>query len=481
MILTLSHVILKASDFCRKIGIIKTVWKFLDIPLTPPFFSGRESFFKILWFFFFLWPIPSLSLSYYMNEKHYRGPVSYQIIDYVAERSAEIKKVVEGLTGKPLDAKTFWEFFFVQTPEGLQIRGGKENRARLVYIYLEQWQAHSGGYSSHFGGVHLTKEDLDKIKPLFSESEQHIVKSLTFLWNVRYHPIQAFQGDFWDLSKIREDGYQEFEFLWAFLMIEGQVFSYFLLGDINNPDSLPEIANNPSPFFRKARGMIRKFAKEGFAPAQHLEAFMNMVFYRDLNAALEWFKQSYRKGYRRDVSSSVLGVFYRRLQPHRLDKAEHYLKEAIYTHDYGIHNYRNLKGELLELYIETGRLNEAVRVAREIAENFTDFDIPVFLQGMQWLSWYFYNRDNRNLNSLKESYTWMEMARIAAEDYGVSSHLSRLEHSLPLQSSLTAEQRRQIKLKAANLYEARKYLLTADSSRVCNPLLFKSGTVETVH
>ena len=470
----LCSAVLKVSGFCKKMGTIKIVRKFLDLPLTPPFFSGRGFFLKILWFFlFFLWPIPSLSLSHYMKEKHYRDPVNYQIIDYVETRSAEIKKTVEGLIGKgkPLDTKTLWEFFFVQTPEGLKIKGDKENRARLIYIYLDQWRAHSGGYSSYFGGVHLTEEDLNKIKPLFSESELHIIDSLIVLWNSRYHPVQAFNSSLWDLSKIRESKHQEFEFMWAFLIIESQVASHFLPGDVN-PDSLPEMASNPSPLFRKARGLIRKFAKKGFAPAQHLEALMNMVFYKDLNAALEWFEQSYRKGYRRDICSSVLGILYRRLQPHRPDKAEYYLKEAIYTHDYGIHNYRTLKGELLELYTETGRLDEAFKVAREIAENFTDFGIPAFLQGMQWLSWYFYNRDSGNAQSLRESYTWMEMARIAAEDYGSSKYLSLQEHSLSLKASLTERQRRRLRHRAANLYEARKHFLTASPSRGCNPSLF---------
>ena len=473
MTVILSHAVLKAFNFFRKIRVIQTVRKFLDIPLTPPFFSGRGSLLKNLWFpLLFLWPIPSLSLSHYMNEKHYPGPVSYQLIDYVEERSTEIKKTVKRLTGKSLDTKTLWDFFFVQTSEGLKIKGGKENRTRLVYVYLDQWRAHSGGYSSYFGGVHLTEEDLNKIKPLFSESELHIIDSLTFLWNSRYHPVQAFQDNLWDLSKIRESGHQEFEFLWAFLIVESQVFSYFLPGAVD-PNSLPEMSNNPSPLFRKARGMIHKFAKKGFAPAQHLEAFMNMVFHRDLNTALEWFERSYRKGYRRDVCSAVLGILYRRLQPHRPDKAEHYLKEAIYTHDYGLPNYRTLKGELLELYTETGRLNEAFKMAREIVEKFTDFGIPAFLQSMEWLSWYFYNRDNRNLNSLSESYTWMEMARIAAEDYGGTRHLSRQPHSISLRLRLPLQQRRKLSLRAADLYEARKHLLTADSSRACDSSLFR--------
>ena len=466
----LSH--LKASDFFRKVWIVKVLRKFPGISLSLQFFLGGKYSLRILWFLLLLcWPIPSLSISYYMNGKHYRDPVSYQIIDYIEARSAEIKKTVEGLIGKPLDTKAFWEGFFVQTSEGLKIKGDKENRARLIYIYLDQWRTHSRGYSTYFDGVHLTEKDLNKIQPLFSESELHIADSLIFLWNSRYHPIQAFRSFLWDLSKIRESKHQEFEFFWAFLIIESQVLSYFLPGDVD-PNSLPAMADNPPPPFRKARSMIRRFAKKGFAPAQHLEALMNMVFHKDLNAALEWFEQSYNKGYRTDVCSAVLGILYRKLQPDRSDKAEYYLREAIYTHDYRTHNYRTLKGELLDLYIETGRLDEAFRVAREIAENFTDFGIPTFLQSMQWLSWYFYNRDNGNAQSLRESYTWMEMAHIAAEDYGSSNHLSILEHSLSLRASLTSKQRRQLKHKATNLYEARKHLLIASPSQGCSPFLF---------
>ena len=468
----------------RRIRVIKTVRKFLNIPLTP-FFSGRESHqnhpqnsnrrsIKILWFLLlFLWSTPSLSLSYFINEKHYKGMISYQIIDYMEMRSAEIKKTVEKQIGKPLDTKAFQEFFFVQSSEGLKIKGGGENRARLIYIYLDQWLMLGEGYISNFDEIHLTKEDLNKIKVLFSASELHIVESLISLWKTRYHPVQAFHSFLWDLSKIRESKHQEFEFLWAFLMIEAQVVSHFFPGRVD-PDLLPEMANNPSSIFRKARSMVRKFAKKGFVPAQHLEGFMNMIFYRDLNAALIQIEQSYHNDYRKETGSVLLGVFYRKLYPNRPGKVEAYLKEAIYTHAYRTHNYLSLKGELLEWYIETGRSDAAFQIAREIAENFTDFSIHTFLQSMEWLSQYFYNKDNGDIRNLKESYTWMEVARIAAEDhYGDERHFSSSQsRAISLRAGLTSKQIRQLKRKAADLYEARKYLLTAGSSQSCTPSLF---------
>ena len=94
---------------------------------------------------------------------------------------------------------------------------------------------------------------------------------------------------------------------------------------------------------------------------------------------------------------------------------------------------QGVKRGIADLYLETNRHPDASRVALEIAENFTEFGIHTFLKSMEWLSVYFYGNVNGSGNGktdhLNESYTWMEMARIAANDYGLQEgRLSQYEH-----------------------------------------------------
>ena len=377
------------------------------------------------------------------NENHYSVLEDYRAVDHIAFRTMEIKQSL----GKQMNNDSFWRVFFTRDQ---RIKKDRQNRVRLIYIYLDQWRAGKFGglYVSRFDKLKLTASDLNKIRGSFSENEQYILESLVSLWM----PVQGKSPahDLWNLSKISPAGYQEFEFLWALLSVERRMFSPF-----SGFQSIQSM--NPRNFpFKKTKNLISKLAKEGFVPAIHLQGFMDLSFDNNPQKAIVKFEKSLKKGYRPDVCSAVLGYLYRRLYPGRPDKAEYYLSSAVYTHGYEI-----MKGELLDLYSETNN-PKAFQVAREIAENFTNFAVPTFLRSMERISFYFYTKEESSEHDLKESYIWMETARIAAMDYGLLRHLPEYGHSRALTEKLSLRERKQLTDRTLRRYYARKEFLSSN-------------------
>ena len=425
-----------------------------------------KRFLKIF-FFILIFPAKTLSISISLvNEKHYTIVENYQISNHVREQSIKIKQDIEDLLGNSLDTRAFWSFFFKKDSKGLKIKKGKENRVRLIYIFLDQWrtQLYRGNYKSYFDGIRLTMEDLKQIKTLFSKNEQYIIDSLTSLWSLD-HPIHLSRSNLWNLSKIRKSRQKEFEFLWAFLIVENQISSFSSLSQEGSDlNSLFKVSSGALPLFQKARNLIFSLAEEGFAPAQYLEGFMNVILDKNWNSALTRFEQSYYNNYQKDVCSVLLGVLNKKYS--HWEKSAYYLQEAVYTHGYEL-----LKGELLDLHFERNDLASAFTIAKEIVENFKDFSPSTFIESMEKLSWLFYfHKGDKKKNYYEEAYIWMEMARIASEDYKNSPLF--IPHSHSLERKLPPTQRVQLKLRAKNIYQARKEFLTAVPPSSCTPSLF---------
>ena len=378
---------------------------------------------------------PAALFIHLINENHYSILEDYHAVDHIAFRTMEIKQSVERSLEKPLDNASFWKIFFTQDQK--KAKKARQNRVRLIYIYLDQQRAGRGGiYISYFDKLKLTAEDLNKIRLSLSENERYILDGLIFLYVPTWKRSSVL--DLWDLSKISSAGYREFEFLWAFLSIE----------TLLSPDIIAHTKNLST---EKAINIISQLIRNGFAPAIHLQGFIDMTFNNNPKKAFARFEKSHQKGYRPEVCSAVLGYLYRRLRPDRPDKAEYYLTQAVYNYGYEI-----MKSDLLDLYLETNNAGKAFPVAQEIAENFINFSTTAFLRSMKWLSSYFYNKKGRKERDINKSYFYMETARIAAMDYGLPEHLLRYEHSRALTRRLSSKQQKQLTDRALRLYHIKK-------------------------
>ena len=227
----------------------------------------------------------------------------------------------------------------------------------------------------------------------------------------------------------KEGEYTEFQFLWAFLVVEMREHADF------DPFSVKE-----------AEEAVLNLAENGYASAQYLMGVMELKNNQTLSA-IEWFQKSYTNNFQENFCVTLIGWLCVDLE--NFSKAIPYLEEAIYNY------HRNpLKPRLMRAYIKQDQMFSAVKVAKEIAENYTKFSLDVSLSSMQFLSFMLFVGQEAE-GDLLESYTWWARARQIAEEKNISL-TDKYGHSANLEKQLSRFEIREAEKRSKRLHEPAK-------------------------
>ena len=238
-----------------------------------------------------------------------------------------------------------------------------------------------------------------------------------------------YKSSFFHFSKAKSGDYREFKFLWAFFVIE--------VASLIDSKTLKE-----------AKDTVRELAQSGYSYAQYLQGFLELKD-NNINSALYWFKKSHESHFLQNNCSLLIGLLY--FYSGDSSQAIPYLNGAIYNS-----HYESLKPELMTAYINQNETDSAFKVAKEIAENYTQFPLDISLKSMEFVSLTMFEGSETESN-LKESYTWLERARLIIEANGnsikfIPLHLPVLERQLPLSEQQEAKRRARLLYAPAREY-----------------------------
>ena len=174
-----------------------------------------------------------------------------------------------------------------------------------------------------------------------------------------------------------------------------------------------------SKTLKEAKDTILILSESDYPYAQYLQGFMALQ--DNKLHALHWFKKSHKNNFMRKECAILIGLLYIYLED--FPRATPYLNEAVY--DYHI---ESLKPELMTAYTQQDKKDTALKLAREIAEDYTKFPLDNSLTSMAYLSLALFEGEVIERN-LKESYTWLERAHHIAK--ANSAQLNLTSNHLP--------------------------------------------------
>lgn len=372
------------------------------------------------------------AIGYTFESEQVKFRLAYWMENHLFLSMQKIRNTLKATLRQPFHAVSFKDIFRKAK------EGDKESRLFLTYLYLDKFleSQYTESYPSHFEEMKLTDEDIRSIQSFFRKTP------LSYEWNfiegwaefflqetlhTTEEKLPYLQKSFSHFLIAKEGGYQEFQFLWAFLIIEMR--EYF------DNDSLEE-----------AERAVFSLAENGYAPAQHLMGFMEMKNNRILSA-LEWFKKSHKNDFKRDSCSIAIGKIYMDLK--ESSKAIPYFEAVVYEYRYDF-----LKPELMRAYINQDQISSAFDVAKEIAENYTKFSFDISLNSMQFLSFILFAVQKKRTDLL-ESYTWLNRAHLIAEENNISMTV-KYNHSDALRSQLSLSEQKEVRRRAERLHQPAK-------------------------
>ena len=316
-----------------------------------------------------------------------RVDLTYQISEYLYFSMKSARNSVEMIWRKPFHEIPLEELFEKSK------QGDSVCDLFLAYLYLDERlkTKYVGKYSISFLEKKLTKEEMKSIQSFLQEKPLPYEWSFIEGWLALFSLVnpsslsakmKAVQESNFKFLKAKEGKSDEFEFQWAFFIME--MTQHFVFEDSH---------------LREAGHIILTRAREGYAPAQYLQS---AIEWNNGNpfAAVEWLQRAYDQNFRRSFSAAIMGLIL--FGEEDFAKAALYLKSAVYEHDVEF-----LKPDLLFSYLKMSQLSSAFRVAKEIGENYTRFPPETSLQAIGFLITALANGFGTE-QDFEESYIWAE-------------------------------------------------------------------------
>ena len=347
----------------------------------------------------------------------------YQMDDYLRFKMTEIRSTMRAFWKKPLHKISLQDI--LKKSE----QGDQTSKLFLIYLYLGKWlkQRYPDYYFPHFKDIKVTQEGMESIRNLFQKMplpyEWDFIEGwiALFLAKSTLHPqnenASYLKKSFSHFLRAKSGNYREFKLQWAFLVTE-----------MEEPFTGPKT-------LKEAKDTILILSESDYPYAQYLQGFLALQD-NELHTALHWFRKSHKNNFMRKECTILIGLLY--LYFEDFPRATPYLNEAV--HGYHI---ESLKPKLMAAYTQQNKKDTALKLAREIAENYTKFPLDAGLTSMEYLSLSLFKGEVIERN-LKESYTWLERASRIAEANNTpftSNHLPALKTQLSQKKQQEARRR----------------------------------------
>ena len=295
--------------------------------------------------------------------------ISYWIKDYLHYEMLDVINAMETAFGRELNE--------ISVSDVVEKAGRGDSAAErfLIYFYIENFfhrknlREVGDGAGGYFQDMEVTSENMSSAQNFFrgkraaSDFMEGLLGILLMKGDFQLieQSPQIVERSFFLLSRAKESGEREFQFVWAFLRLEFRAF----------------VRSNDE---EEAEKTILSLAREGYPPAQYIQGFLSLMD-DDMDSAVGWFQKSRERNYQREASTVFLGEILAFMSDHR---SEMYLREAVY--DY---HFEKLKPHLFQACMEQDKIVPAFHTAREIAENYTKYPVRVSLAFMSSLAGFF--------------------------------------------------------------------------------------------
>ena len=384
-------------------------------------------------------------IQYVFKYKQKRIELVYKMTSYLHFSMERTRNAVETLWGRAFYRIPLSEVF-AKSRQGDQI-----STLFLAYLYLDRQLENRYGekYVSSFSERKLTDEKIDSIQTFFQERpipyEWDFIEGwLTFfsLWDffsVAPMRVMNFKKSSFKFLRAKA-GMREFEFQWAFFVIEMDPFFSF-------EDS----------HVWEARHIILARAQEGYAPAQYLQGVIEWSK-DEADSAVQWLQKAYNNNFRREFASVAIGSISAYAED--FSTAVPYLELAIDEYDAEF-----LKPDLLSAYVQLPQIPLAFQTAKEIGENYTRFHLEESLNAIEFLVAALLNGWGTPPD-IEEGYLWMERFRYIAKKNRNPIAFGE-EFVADVKSQLSQKQIAEIERRAAALYLPAKIYSEMDETNPC--------------
>ena len=375
-----------------------------------------------------------------------KANLTYQMPDYLHFSMESAGSLVETMWGKPFHKIPLKELFEKAR------KGDPICNLFLAYLYLDKRLETQYGekYNPSFSERKLTDEEMENIQVFLKEKRQpyewnFIEGWLAFFSLLNFSSVSKKMGAVKESSekflKAREGEFGEFEFQWAFFVVDMDPF-------FNFEDS----------HVWEARHIILTRAQEGYAPAQYLQS---VIEWNNDNPSrtIQWLQKAHDQNFRRNFSTAVMGLIF--IGEGDYAKAMPYLKSAVYEHDMEF-----LKPELLSAYLKLSQVPSAFQVAKEIGENYTRFPPETSIYAIGFLITALANGLGTEQN-FEGAYVWVErLPYIAAENQNAVDFNE--EFMVYLKKQLSPKQIEEAERRAKILYRPAKLYSEMDETNTCS-------------
>ena len=321
----------------------------------------------------------------------------------------------------------------------------------LTYLYLEERLKTQYGekYNPSFSERKLTDKEIESIQVFLLEKRpsyewDFIEGWLAFFSLVNFSSVsgkmKAVKESSERFLKAKEGDSGEFEFQWAFFIVDMDPFFDF-------EDS----------HVWEARHIILTRAKQGYAPAQYLQGVIEWNN-DNSSATIQWLRKAHDQNFRRNFSTAIIGLIL--FGEEDFKQAVPYLKSAVYEHDIEF-----LKPDLVFAYLQLSKISLGFQVAKEVGENYTRFPLETGLYTIEFLISSLVNGLGVP-QDLEAAYSWIERFRYIAAENNRTMEINT-NFMTYLKKHLSPKKIKEVKIRAAILHQPAKLYSEMDEINTC--------------